>query len=741
MGILFAGAVFGLWGGSDLDVASLTMHQNTTLLYTDPQTGEEKVLDTIVATENRVWVNIEDTPKHLQQAFIAIEDERFYDHKGYDIKRTVKATATWLFKKLTGDSGSASLGGSTITQQVIKNMTGENEQTASRKIQEISRAVSIEKQLKKDEILELYLNCIYLSQGVNGVQTAAELYFGKDAKELTLAESASIAGITQYPSLYDPFVNPENNKERQEVVLAKMLELGYINLSQYEEAKAERLNFRNPKEKTELETLRPKGTTSYFVDQVIWDVLADLQKKGYSPKLAEKMLYSGGLKIYTTYNPDVQETLEEYYANTNHFPNAGIQSAMAVTDVQTGAVVGLVGGIGEKPGSLTLNRANIPRQPGSTFKPIGVYAPAMDRGLITPGSVFEDEAKRYEGWTPRNYDFKYRGPVNVRRALRTSLNTTPVEILSQMGAQESFDFLTQDLGFTTLVKSEKIKGKVLTDVGLPQLALGGLTKGATPVEMAAAYAIFANEGVYNKPHTYTEIKDKTGKVILSAELSSNQAITPTTAFMMHKMLQEVVSSGTGVGAAISGYQTAGKTGTTSDNKDRWFVGYTPHYSAAVWYGYDTPRDISVSGNPCISVFRSTMNTIHQKLSPDFREIERPSNVTQVTYCTLSGMRHTSNCPGGSETYYCSSDTVPAYCNSSHANYVPEEDEEEEDEENPDGETEEGEESDETSSGDGVATGNQTAPTPGEGSGGTTSSPAVTSSPPSTPTPKPITLSP
>ncbi len=718
IGIIFAGAVFGLWGEVEIDMASLTMRQNTTLVYVDPVTGEEKVLDTISSTENRLWVDIEDTPKHLQNAFVAIEDERFYEHKGYDIKRTTKATLTWLGKKITGNDGAASLGGSTITQQVIKNITGESEQTATRKIQEISRAAALEKKMSKQDILELYLNCIYLSQGVNGVQTAAELYFDKDVKELTLAECASIAGITQHPSLYDPFVNPEKNKERQEIVLAKMLELGYITQAEYKEAKAETLHFTDPNEETELTELLTKGTTSYFMDQVIRDVLRDLKAKGYSPKLAEKLLYSGGLRIYTTYNPKIQSSLEEYYTNTSNFPNDGIQSAMAVIDVETGAVVGIVGGIGEKPGSLTLNRATSPRQPGSTFKPIAVYAPALERGVITAASTYEDKATSYGGWTPRNYDFAYRGTVNVRNALRTSLNTTPVEILNQMGAQESYDFLTQKLGITTLVQSRTIDGEIYSDIGLSQLALGGLTDGATAVEMAAAYAAFANNGVYHPPYTYTEVTDRNGKVVLSAKRESVQAMSPSTAFIMHKMLQEVVTSGTGVGAGISGYQTAGKTGTTSDNNDRWFVGYTPHYSAAVWYGYDIPQEIFVSGNPCISVFRNVMTAIHSKVSPESREIARPGDVVTMSYCLLSGGKYTSHCPGGSNSFYFSKNNLPKTCKSSHANYKPSEDEEEEekpeDEENPKGEE-----------------------VPGEsGDIGTTDQPAVTDSPGNTVTPSP-----
>lgn len=679
IGIIFGGAVLGYWGNTDeIDVESLTLRQNSSIVYID-ESGSEVELQELNDAENRIWVDIEDTPEYLQNAFVAIEDERFYEHKGYDLPRTLKATFTWIKNKLTGNSG-VSLGGSTLTQQLIKNITGENDQTPARKVKEISTAVALEKQLSKEQILELYMNCIYLSQGCNGVQTASQMYFDKDASELTLAESASLAGITQYPSLYDPFVNPEKNKERQEMVLGKMLELDYITQEEYDNAISESLKFANTgNDSDDEETV----TTSYFVDQVIRDVLRDLQNQGYSENLAHKILYSGGVKVYTTYNPRIQKIVEDYYENSNNFPGGDAQSAIVVTDVETGQVVGIAGGIGEKPGSLTWNRASMStRQPGSTIKPIGVYAPAIDKGLITPGSVYEDKAKSYDGWVPRNYDYQYRGKVNVQQALRSSLNTVPVEILwSKLGAQESFDFLRDKMGITTLVESRDIDGKIYSDIGPSQLALGGLTDGTTVLEMSSAFAAFANNGVYRKPYTYTEVKDRDGNVIISSDRSSWEAMKPSTAYIMSMMLHEVVTSGTGVGANLSsGIFTAGKTGTTSENNDRWFVGYTPYYSAAVWYGYDTAKEITVGSNPCIPVFRNIMNKIHSNIKGN-KTIEKPSDVITISCCSYTGMRATSNCP--STTCYCSSDSVPAYCNGKHtggtisSDYDEDEEEEEE----------------------------------------------------------------
>ena len=341
-----------------------------------------------------------------------------------------------------------------------------------------------------------------------------------------------------------------------------------------------------------------------------------------------------------------------------------MQSAITVIDVKTGQIVGIAGGIGEKTASLTLNRASqSPRQPGSTIKPIAAYAPGIETKTIYPGSVFNDKATSYNGWVPRNYDYSYRGMVDARTALRKSLNTTPVEIINKMGPEKSFEFLSEKFGLTTLVKSRDVDGKIYTDVGLSQLALGGLTDGATTVDMAAAYAAFANGGFYYKPYTYTQVTDKDGNVILTSERSGNPILKESTAYIMTQMLKEVVESGTGRGASISGAAyTAGKTGTTSDNKDRWFIGYTPEYVAAIWYGYDIPKEINISSNPCIPVFTSIMNKVQRTVSSS-KDLQQPSSVTRIGYCAYTGMRATSSCP--SLTYYCDKDNLPGYCSGKH----------------------------------------------------------------------------
>lgn len=681
-GVALGGAVLGYWGGmDDVDIEALSLNRNSVLVYNDPETGEEKELQKINSSENREWADIEKIPVNLQNAFISIEDERFMEHKGYDLPRTTLATLSWIGNKLIGRS--ATFGGSTITQQLVKNVTGERDQTPWRKIVEISKAVAIEKELDKSQILEMYLNCIYLSQGCNGVQTASKTYFEKDVSELTLAECASIAGITQNPAAYDPINNPDNNKKRQMVVLAKMLELGHITQSEYDEAAEEELKFL-----TDGKSAGSNPTTnSYYVDQVINDVLRDLQKLGYSESKASKILYTEGIKIYTTYNPNIQKIVEKYYSNADNFAGDGVQSAITIIDVQTGEVVGIAGGIGEKTASLTLNRASAsPRQPGSTIKPLAAYAPAIEKGIITPASVYVDKAKSYGGWTPRNYDYTYRGEVNIRHAVRSSLNTVPVEIIDKMGARESYDFLTEKLGFTTLVESRDVDGKIYSDIGLSQLALGGLTDGMTTLEMAAAYSAFANGGIYNEPYTYTEVRDGDGNVILTNEHKTTVAMKESTAFLMTQLLKEVVSSGTGGGATVSGVNyTAGKTGTTSDNNDRWFVGYTPYYAAAIWYGYDIPKQIYASSNPCIPVFRKIMNDVHATLDDTSRKLSVPDGVVYVNYCSISGKRAAEGCP--TESYYFAQGNIPSYCNGSHPELENEEKNAEESEESEDGEGE------------------------------------------------------
>lgn len=664
------GTLTGVFGNlSDLDLESLTMDYSTQICYIDSE-GNEKTLTTISSEQNRVWVDLEEIPQNLRDAIVAIEDERFYTHKGFDLKRTTKAFFVFVKNKLTGQP--TTFGGSTITQQLVKNLTQKTERTAARKIMEISRAIKLEKQISKDKILELYLNSIYLSQGCNGVQTASQKFFGKPVSELDLAECASIAGITQYPTLYDPLINPDNNKEKQEIVLKKMHELGYIDEKEYEDAIAKELVFTEyDKEFAETGVIN-----SYFVDQIIFDVTEDLVEKGYSKTLANKMIYSGGLKVIATIDPKIQSAMEDVFENTDNFPYSTgdnpAQASMIVIDPYTGEIKGVVGGIGRKPGNLVLNRATQTlRQPGSTIKPIGVYAPALENGLINPASIYTDQATSYGGWTPKNYDHSYIGDVSVRYAVRRSLNTIPVQILNKMGPEKAFNFMTDNLGVSSLVRRETgSDGKVYSDIGLSQLALGGLTHGISVLELTAAYSPFVNQGIYTKPYSYTSVLDSKGNEILSHSPQSEIAMSESTAYITSMMLREVVTSGTGGGAQLpSGIFTAGKTGTTSDNNDRWFVGYTPYYTAAVWYGYDTPQSIKASGNPCIPVWKKVMTQIHSGLSQ--KTPVRPSDVRYVEYCGGTGHLPGEFCEEVLTSFWFTSDNQPkGVCTYGHNKETP-----------------------------------------------------------------------
>jgi len=656
--IISAGTFFGIFGSADdLDIESLATDYSSQICYIDNE-GNERTYTTISSEQNRIWVDSEEIPQNMKDAMVAIEDERFYTHKGFDIRRTVKAFFVYVKNKFTGQP--TTFGGSTITQQLVKNITNQRDRTAARKIKEISRAISLEREIDKDEILELYLNSIYLSQGCNGVQAAAHKFFGRPVAELNLAECASLAGITQYPSLYDPLVNPENNKEKQELVLGKMLELGYISQEEHDEAVAFELKF----SEFDPDEMTTGVINSYFTDHIMNVVKEDLMEIGYSEIMANKLLYSGGLRIISTIDPNVQAAAEDVFENTDNFPNATgnnpAQASIAVMDPYTGEIKGLVGGIGKKKGNLVLNRATQTlRQPGSTIKPIGVYAPAFEKGIITPADIYQDKAISYGEWTPRNYDHSYSGPVSVRVALRRSLNTIPVQILNEMGADYSFNFLTKNLGITSLVKNEtNSEGKVFSDIGLSQLALGGLTHGVSVLELTAAYAPFANRGIYNEPYCYSAVYDAKGNEILTHSAQPKLAMSEQTAFVTSMLLKEVVTSGTGGGAQLaSGMFTAGKTGTTSDNHDRLFVGYTPHYVASVWYGYDIPQSIRASGNPCIPAWKAVMTKINdgkERIVP-----KTPVGVRYVSYCTKTGLLPGEHCGEDVSGCWFVSENVPS----------------------------------------------------------------------------------
>ena len=644
---------------SYLDASAYSMNLSSTIYYTDPATGEAKELRTLHGEENRVKVDYEEIPEDLINALVAIEDQRFWKHQGVDWRRTGGAFLNmFLGMKDT-------YGGSTITQQLIKNMTQNDDVTVKRKILEIFRALEFERNYSKEEILEMYLNYIYLGESCYGVGTASLTYFGKPVSELSLAQCASLIGITNNPSRYDPYISDytlEQNKLRQEIILNEMLEQGYITQAEHDAAVAEELVFVG----------RGQGTTSttvysYFEDQLIKDVIADLKAEyDLSDQMASQWVYNGGLSIYCTQDPEIQAKVDAVYEDLSNFnatssTGAQLQSAITVIDNATGNVVAVAGGVGEKTGSLTLNRALSQRQPGSAIKPLAVYAPALDLGVITPATVIDDSPYSFDGdggspW-PVNSFGEYRGLTNVYTGLQNSVNTLAVKILGQYTSpQVAYDFLVNNLGFSTdhLVVQEERNGTVFSDIGLAQLALGGLTDGVTTLEMASAYSAFPRGGLYIEPRTYTKVErvdPDTGAVtvLLDNQAESHAAMKDSTAWYINTMLQNVVRNGTGTSARFDGMTIAGKTGTTTSRKDLYFVGYSAYYTAAVWSGFDQPERMSSGLQQQSAVtWKKVMSAIHEGLEDKSFPTPSAGTVT-VPVCADSGLQATEACKHDART--------------------------------------------------------------------------------------------
>ncbi len=588
--------------------------------------------------ENRFWAPVQDMPENLKNAFIAIEDKRFYQHNGIDLKRTLGATLKFL-------GGNKSYGGSTITQQLIKNVTDERDGTIQRKVTEISRAISLTKKKTKSEVLEMYLNTIPLSHGNYGVAAASNYFFGKEVSELSLVECAALAAIPKSPTKYDPQRNPEYNRERRETVLWEMYDQGLISREEYDEA----VNSELVLNITEAEQ-SAKDVHSYFTDELRRQVQADLMEQyGYSKDVASTMVLSGGLQIYATVDPYIQNIMEEVYEDENTFRKVddGLQpeSAMVIMAPDTGDVLALVGGRGEKTANMVLNRATSKRPIGSSIKPISVYAPAYDLGLITSATVIDDTPAEYNTdmarYWPKNSPAVYDGKTTIAKAIGVSKNTTAVKIVNQLTPQYSYDFLTEKLGV----------GLVRSDIAESPMALGGLTYGMSVLETAGAYTMLANDGVYSAPRLYTKVLDNKGKVILEKGEKHNIAVDKTTAQIMTKQLCGVVESGTGTGATLRHkIEVAGKTGTTNNTYDLYFVGYTPYYLGATWFGYDQNRTLAKFGaNQALVGWNAVMTRVHERV---FEKVSQGaetlrtfdySGLVEAEFCMDSGKKPSELC--------------------------------------------------------------------------------------------------
>lgn len=665
--LLIAGGVFvGIFFSDKFAMTKedLLIGYSNTIVYD----SEGNVIAELSGKENRKIISLSEMSEYLPKAFVSIEDERFYQHKGVDVKRTLAATATYITH-----SGSSNFGGSTITQQLVKNITNEKESSGTagmqRKVKEMSRAYQIEKMISKDQILELYLNLIPLGSSggdICGVEVASVYYFNKSARDLTIEECAFIAGVTHSPSQYNPYKeNPNTDRinSRTRTVLGKMKELKYITDEQYNEAMAkvdEGLKF----QKGELPTSTIKD---YYVSAAVEQVVKDLvEQKGMSEEYARSRVFSGGLKIYTTQVQSIQKTVEtEYKAETYVRPSqstegAHTQSAMVIIDHKTGKVVGCMGGLGTDVDAIGINRIFSGRQPGSSIKPIGVYGAALERGVINASTVYDNTFPTTFGtsYQPHNASNQKTGLCSVRDALEVSSNIVACKVMSELGPDNAIDFMRQ-LGITSLIKaSEAPDGK--SDSNL-STALGGVTVGISPIEMAAAYATIANDGVYIEPTFYTRVEDSSKNVILETQQETRRVFSEGNAYVMKSLLKQPVegSQGTARICKMNGIDVSAKTGTTQVQKDVWLCGFTPYYTAATWFGYDQPEYVVTSGgSPATLIWASVMKNIHSGL--ESKNFDKPGNVVTATICRSSGKCATSECK---ETYveYFVEGAVPGKC--------------------------------------------------------------------------------
>lgn len=675
-------AIYGysvVYGDPVFDLTEEALSQNqTSFVY--GQDGDNIVeITRLHGEENRIWVDLEEMSPYMRGAVIATEDKRFEKHHGVDWIRTIGVMVK------PSNSGQ---GGSTITQQLIKNLTDDNAVTYVRKFNEILRALNLERNFSKDQILEAYLNTIYLSNGCYGVKTAAERYYGKDVSNLNAAECAALTAITKAPTYYDPLQNPENNRVRQEWILGEMnsKELKFLTDDEYKEAMDYKMVFTNSKDYkgSQLKDNNSKkdrdDITNYYVDYVITTVQEDLQKMGYTKKKAHDMVYGGGLKIYSAIDFDVQESLEDVYENYKRMPDETVQGAMCIMDYE-GRVMGIIGGTGKNKGAMLLNRATqSTRPPGSSIKPIAVYGPALQKSLedddvnIYWSTIIKDAPLMVvegEPW-PHNQGGGYSNKnMTLQQGLADSKNTISARTLDKIGVDYAYDMLTENFHLST---TDSVR-----DVDYGPLAIGSLTYGATVLDMTAAYVAFGNGGYYYEPYCYFKVEDSKGNVIIEKkpEQTKQEALSENTAGVMNKLLQTVMTQGTGTSYKLSGIECFGKTGTTNDDKDRWFVGGTPNYVAAVWYGYDTPKEVyySLSGNPSGTIWKTVFSEIYEKMDKknvDYKtKFSVPDGVIQRSFCPICGKLSSGDAVGYQSYGWFDENNLPGYCGGGHADFTSE----------------------------------------------------------------------
>lgn len=647
-------------GTMEEDLNALALGYATTI-YCKDENGEWIVHHRVHGEEYRIWAEYnrelakaksEDytgIPQYLADAFVAIEDKRFFDHEGVDWRRTIGAFINMVTNRTT-----SGYGGSSITQQLVKNLTDDNARSADRKVREIMRARYLESKYTKETILECYMNEVTMGNGICGVQVAAMYYYGKDVHDLTLAECASIAGITNLPEAYRPDKNPEKNKKRRDLILDLMHTQKLITTEEYEKAIDEPMNV--VADKT---ALNEAEMNDYFVDKVIDDVVVALMDKyGWDKDRAINNFYNGGYKIYTTMNPKIQEAMETVYKdekyNLEGKNGENLQGSMVVMDY-SGNVLGMVGGMGEKPSNRCLNRATMsPRQPGSTIKPLSAYAPAIERNLITYSTMVNDVSTYYNNntWRPTNWYNRYKGKVTVEYALEISMNTIPVYLVDLLTKPAAFNFVTSSFGLEHLNTR---------DADYSPLGMGGTNGGLTTLESAAAFAVFGNKGKYYSPITFTKVTDHFDNVVLTNESQSSIAISEDTAVIMNKLLQNVVYGAEGTAAKSDTYiknmRIFAKTGTANEANDIWFVGGSPYYIGASWCGYDELQKVAKTKR-ARDMWGAVMRIIHEGLEP--KEFPTSEFVEPKLYCSETGLLATTGCPVEKTGWY--KTTGQKYCN-------------------------------------------------------------------------------
>ena len=648
-----------------IDLNARSMNLSSFIYIEDPETKEFVEYQKLYGTENRIWVDLQDMPKHMGEAVIAIEDKRFYDHNGVDWVRTGGAVLSLL-------SGSDSYGGSTLTQQLIKNLTYDNEVSLTRKLREIFRALNIERDYSKDDILEAYLNVVNFGNNAQGVQAASELYYNKDIGECSICECAAIAGITQNPAKWNPLVYPENNKERRELVLSQMYEQEYITKAEYDEAmkESETLEFVDYSKEDEEDDDDTNDVQNWYIDQMYDDLVRDLAKYyDISEEAASDKLYTEGLQIYCAMDLETQEMIEYEGLHMNDDYGTDLQVGMTMVGFD-GRVIATTGSSEEKDGNLLFDRASdAVLQPGSSIKPIFTYPLALEGGIINYSGLVLDqplEKYRYVDGTwysgPNNAYDAYNGYMTMPEAISWSSNAATVQLLSEVGTQTAYNQAVNLMGFTHLDPEADANS-------IGALSLGGMTGGVTVREMAAAMAYVGNGGLFYEPYTYYYVTDANGTVILDNRNNTpNEAYSPEVAYEMNRALRYNVLTSThshSMNANVPNWEIVGKTGTTDDDKDSWFVGASPYCTLAVWTGYDVPSRVPVT-SLATTMWRTVMgNYLEDK---EYKEYDMPDSIISATYCKGSGMLAASYC-GATGTGYYTKDTMPGYCNGYHTAFT------------------------------------------------------------------------